>query len=606
MTKKEQELVFLGLPMADITAQLTTRITNGLSDANRTVLDAFTATQYSGEDTTTGTLTGVVEVSGLIDYFSSIDSITNLKLKYAYDIGMTNLPIVAIVHGFNQQISDFDMAVFTRMAGYKFFLVAVGMRGRDGASGSKDASGRETQDVVDAVEYVKTNFLGRVDPEKKAAVGYSGGGGTVLALQAKHPDYFNVYVAHFPISDYGQDPTFGWWQQMTAAGNSAQVANIDAQVGGNPATFPDRYVARNHVLAAARNCKRGFLYLFHDADDVSVPSNQSSRVATNYVSEGNPNYRLSITTSADATRWLHDLPNGTAAVIQSEPFWKGRILTRNPWIIPAAGTLLVAGYVKTKRFTIMLGTGIDEAANVTYNTATDSYTVTPLTGTMTVSITQGAKVITQSISSTTTLVPNDSVFNPIQLSPADYLQTTQNFTGSGASWLNRGNLSWVFNLSSWNLFVKLAPTDGQPELGTQVYFGYFVSGAADTVSFRLDSTGKLSCRLGAITTSSNANILTTVDVIFPNGATTAKVIEWRNVKGVVECWVDGVQKALTSTSPNAFGPYSTRSLYYGATNNYQNASASNHYAGVAKGLFLKGGQLTTEQRGNMLTFLTAL
>lgn len=69
----------------------------------------------------------------------------------------------------------------------------------------------------------------------------------------------------------------------------------------------------------------------------------------------------------------------------------------------ANGTAKVMGWMETKRFKIWLGNGTGHVADVVYNTATDSYTVTPLTGEMTVTITQGTKTVTQTISTETTL-----------------------------------------------------------------------------------------------------------------------------------------------------------------------------------------------------------
>jgi predicted acyl esterase len=91
-----------------------------------------------------------------------------------------------------------------RIAGEGYFVVAAGMRGRKGASGSEDASGKEIHDIYDAIQYVQTNFPALVS-DKVTISGYSGGGGNALAAASKFPDTFNVVVDHLGMSDYGYD-----------------------------------------------------------------------------------------------------------------------------------------------------------------------------------------------------------------------------------------------------------------------------------------------------------------------------------------------------------------------------------------------------------------
>lgn len=58
------------------------------------------------------------------------------------------------------------------------------------------------------------------------------------------------------------------------------------------------------------------------------------------------------------------------------------------WTIPTSGEVRVIGYIETKRFTVMLNTGLDAVAHVAQRR--HKYTnITPLTGAMNVAITQG-------------------------------------------------------------------------------------------------------------------------------------------------------------------------------------------------------------------------
>lgn len=327
-------------------------------------------------------------------YPSSIDmAITNLFAAYKYPTGGTNLPIVVLMHGWRLETTEFSVMTMNRIASYGLFALAVGMRGRNGADGTKDASAREIFDIVDAVEQVRTNFASVVDPNKVAIVGYSGGGGNALAAACKCPDYWNVVVSHFGMSDYGRNDPNGWYYN-NGGGYTAEIATA---VGDTPSNVPNQYYARDATVAIP-NFSGGKLRLYHDKADNTVPWVHSSRIAAAMDAAGLSNYVASYTQQGDAVRWIHGDPDSSPDLITAEPAWSADILSQAAWTVPASGTVTVIGYIKTKRFTIWLnanGTaslGIDAAATVAYNTATDTYTVTPLTtGGVDVAITQGTK-----------------------------------------------------------------------------------------------------------------------------------------------------------------------------------------------------------------------
>ena len=325
--------------------------------------------------------------------------LTDLFGRYAYPENGYDLPIVVVMHGFVQAVSDFTPMDFARMADRGLFVVGVSMRGRDGSSSTPDASGREIQDIADAVSAVRDNFAGLVSPTHAAIVGYSGGGGNAFAAAVKFPDLFNVVVSHFGMSDYGVDPVFGWHQQG-AAGFTAQ---LETWVGGTPAVVPNNYLARD-ARTAITNYFGGRLYLFHDETDTSVPIDQSQRVGEVLLAAGRTNYIEDYTGIGDNPRWTHALPTAGAEIIATEDIWGPVIAAKTvpPWTIPEVGSLKIRGYIVTKRFSIWLGDGTREAADLTYETTTGNYTVTPTTGAMNVVVRQGTKVgVARNISTTT-------------------------------------------------------------------------------------------------------------------------------------------------------------------------------------------------------------
>lgn len=326
--------------------------------------------------------------------------ITNLFATYAAPSSGSDWPIAVLMHSFsNGAAADFPAATLARIARYGLFAVAVGMRGRDSASGSQDASGREIYDLYDVLAKVRADFP-LASATHAGVIGYSGGGGNALAAACKCPDAWSVVASHFGMSDYGRDATDGWYNQA-----GGPTATLSSWIGGNPATVPDNYWARDATYALGANYSGGWLYLFHDLQDTSVPPVHSQRAADSMDAAGRMNYSESYTNTGDSPRWLHSMPNGSATVIGSEATWAAALAGKiyPPWIYPAAGDAKVLGFMKTKRFAIWLGDGKSEVADVAYDTTIDQYIVTPQTGSMDVVITQGAKGVSQTISSQTTL-----------------------------------------------------------------------------------------------------------------------------------------------------------------------------------------------------------
>jgi dienelactone hydrolase len=318
----------------------------------------------------------------------------------AYYTETVNQPILVVMHGFSGTVSSFSVDTRTRFGRYGVFAVFVEMRGRGTSGGDEDASGREIQDIVDAVEYVKANYAAYVDPTQIHIVGYSGGGGNALAAAAKFPDYWNSVTSFFGMSDYGHDATDGWYQN---GASGAHQTLMQTWIGGTPAAVPDAYHARAHVLAIT-NYSGGHLWLFHDEGDTSVPVVNAQNVADAMSGAALTNYTLDITTAADGTRWVHGYPNTgeQEELIEAEPTFITPITggTYPAWTVPASGTLKVAGYLDTKRFRLDLGTLDDEFGTVVYNMTTRVFTVTSDTGAADWSLTLKGQTPSTSISAT--------------------------------------------------------------------------------------------------------------------------------------------------------------------------------------------------------------
>jgi pimeloyl-ACP methyl ester carboxylesterase len=319
---------------------------------------------------------------------------------YAYYTEAANQPILVVMHGFSGGVAAFDADTRTRLARFGVFAVFVEMRGRGTSGGNEDASAREIQDIVDAVEYVKTNYAAYVDPTQVHIVGYSGGGGNALAAAAKFPDYWNSVTSFFGMSDYGHDATDGWYQN--GASGSHQTL-MQTWIGGTPAAVPDAYHARASVLAIT-NYSGGHLWLFHDTDDTSVPVVNAQNVADAMDGAALTNYTLDITTAPDDPRWEHGYPNSDDKpdLIEAEPTFIAPMIdgTHPAWTVPASGTLKVAGWLDTKRFRLDLGTLDNEFGTVVYNMTTRVFTITTDTGAVDYELTLKGQTPSASISAT--------------------------------------------------------------------------------------------------------------------------------------------------------------------------------------------------------------
>lgn len=306
-------------------------------------------------------------------YSSTIDSYTDLYAKYCYDAGYTNLPIRVLLHGWSQDTTDISTSEMNAVAlASRCFVLVVGMRGRDGASGSRDASARELYDIYDAIQYVKTNFSTLINPENVIMSGYSGGGGNTLGFCCKFPDLPVMAVDYCGISDYAYGVNN--WDE-----NSSYDTGIEI---GSDAAY-----ARYAVYAITNyECLSYPLIIYHGSDDTTVLPNQSTMINAAFAGE----------------EYTEIAGYGHITFFRNEDDYKNRAINIRKESIGTSGTFKILGYIKTELFEIWLGDGDEEVADLSYNTATDSYTITPQTGSMDVVITQAdGKTASQTITEET-------------------------------------------------------------------------------------------------------------------------------------------------------------------------------------------------------------
>ncbi len=328
-------------------------------------------------------------------YHSTITSDFNgpldLLAELNYDDTRSDAPIAVVMHGYSPATGNFGAvrANAQKLRDNGFFVISVAMRGRDGSDGIRDSGGVEIHDIYDAVEAVKADarFAGLTDGTNVHITGYSGGGGNTMSALTKFPDYFRVGAAFFGMSDYGFNPTDGWYNH----GAGSRTSQLDTDVG-NPntggATVLDKYLARASNLASKNN-PYSEIHLFVNATETICPPVNSTSYRANAVAAesapgefGNITVHIggpgiyedfngnSVNEANEEQDWLHTNPDANRQDA-GELWYRDRLLAGNipQPVLKASDEMRVAGYVKTTRFGLWLGDGGNAAGDLFYSIA---------------------------------------------------------------------------------------------------------------------------------------------------------------------------------------------------------------------------------------------
>jgi len=353
-------------------------------------------------------------------YASSIDDgITDLSLWVCYDVGCATaagvggMPVVIGVHGYagtkDSLIKNFDGE---RWASRGIIFVSVGMRARTpSVLGVRDNRGRETQDIIDALLFIRAT-IAYASATKAHAVGWSDGGGECLGLRTKC-DLFTVTLSFFPTSSY-----IRWYSYWASA-----PALLEADLGGSPTEEPKVYAAReiaNGLVLmqdlVAASSPDGWTHVKHDGGDAIVSATDSQ--VLNDLAPANWTY---VETDAGSDyRALHGHPSDHVDDLpQLEWDVAVSMRDRSALVLPAAGSLVVLGsFVSTSRdFEVWLdaddstgsprtnGTGgRDRTAHLIYDTVAQTMRLTPLLGDMRCYVRMGTTEIEEFLSPNATTI----------------------------------------------------------------------------------------------------------------------------------------------------------------------------------------------------------
>jgi dienelactone hydrolase len=338
-------------------------------------------------------------IQSTLTYTSTVSSdaggLLDLKAELNYESTRLNAPIAVVMHGYSGSSGKMaevrDNAQRLRDAG--FFVISVALRGRDGSDGVRDSGGVEIYDIYDAVQRVKTSFASRVDPSNVHITGYSGGGGNVMAALTKFPDYFRAGSSYFGMSDYGYDPANGWYNEGAQSSHQSQMRTDVGNPALNDEAIQDRYMARASNLAS-RNNPYSEIHLFVNQNEPICPPvndvayRDMAIAAANTPGEfdnitvhigGTGQYvdfnENGVNDASELQSWPHGYPDANEQKA-AESWYVSRLLDGSipQPVLNLQDYLVVAGFVKTKRFSLWLGDGQNAVGNLEYDLTGNEWT----------------------------------------------------------------------------------------------------------------------------------------------------------------------------------------------------------------------------------------
>lgn len=280
-----------------------------------------------------------------------------LKLFAAFEPAREPRPMMVYMHGWHGQIKKSHSDNVNEQAEQGWFSIRPEMRGRGDSTGRPDCNGWELQDVVDAVEFARRTFVGRIlHPELVYLRGGSGGGGNVFAQVGKFPDYFCRAHSSCGISDYEQ------WYREDTMGEFRDEMN--PWIGCSPDENAEAYASRSG-LATVQNLMIP-LQVVHGETDIRVPSAHSRRFVQKAAALGKGNLVEYHELKGVGTRnhWGGITPEQEKFIDDVSREFMARP-TREAFI-PCRGSLAIAGYLKTRSFEVILDS-IDRVGMVSYD-----------------------------------------------------------------------------------------------------------------------------------------------------------------------------------------------------------------------------------------------
>lgn len=264
--------------------------------------------------------------------------------------------IKVMTHGWHMSVSEF-VHMNKPLENNEYLILEVDMRGRAYSQGKPDCNGWELYDVIDAVNFAREYYKDFIkDSWVVYFEGGSGGGGNALSIIGKFPDFFAAATALSGISDYEL------WYRNDSIGEFRD--EMDDWIGCGPDDNPEAYKSRSGIYLLENLYTP--LFIAHGETDKRVPVEQSRRYTAMAAEMGKSNLIKYMELEGVGTRDHY----GNAKKEQIQKMYElsenNRISYRKPVEIPNKGRMVIAGYLFTKKFSVVLDS-IDKLALLDYD-----------------------------------------------------------------------------------------------------------------------------------------------------------------------------------------------------------------------------------------------
>jgi len=272
--------------------------------------------------------------------------------------------ILVKTHGWHMSIEPF-VYMDEPLENLNYLTLQVDMRGRAYSEGKPDCNGWELFDVIDAVNYARKLYKDYIIDENIVYFeGGSGGGGNAYSIIGKFPDFFAACTALCGISDYRL------WYENDSIGEFRD--EMDAWIGCSPVQNPMAYKSRSGLYLVENLYTP--LFIAHGETDVRVPVEHARAYVRKAEEVGKASLVHYLELKGVGTRdhW----GNATQEQMEEVEYLseQNRLKNRRRVEIPDRGRLIVAGYIFTKKFSVVLDS-IDKIAVLEYDLNKDQFDV---------------------------------------------------------------------------------------------------------------------------------------------------------------------------------------------------------------------------------------
>jgi hypothetical protein len=261
-------------------------------------------------------------------------------------------PVLLISHGWHGEISLPNPGSKNIFPG--FLAIYVDMRGRKYSTGKPDCNGYELYDFYDAYKYAVENYSQYIsDKDQVYFSGESGGGGNGYAILGKFPDLFCSAIIYCGISDYAR-----WYRDDTVGEFRDEMLQW---IGYPPEKDPTAYASRSGITTVSNILTPA--YIVHGETDLRVPV-YHARDFYNKAKELNKQVEY-LELKGVGTRDHYGNITEKQKIEMGKMTSKALSLHPVP-VLPQKGKFIVAGYIVTKYFSVLLES-IDKVAEIEYN-----------------------------------------------------------------------------------------------------------------------------------------------------------------------------------------------------------------------------------------------